>query len=95
MWSNSPVRVAIVLEVEGREIVETLARDAGLGERQLFPGQRDAVEARAVVPGDGLGEAAPAAADLEHAVAGLDAGHVGDAVVFGALCVLERLVLEV
>ena len=60
--------MAIVLEVQRREIVETLLRRRSWRVGELLLAQRDAVDGRAEILGDGLGEAAPAAADLEHAM---------------------------
>src|SRR5262245_13961437 len=51
---------------------QALSRDAGLGPLRLLPGERHPVGAHAMVLGGPDGEAAPAAADVEHGLAGLE-----------------------
>src|SRR6185437_12836730 len=55
-----PLRVAIILEMQGREIVEALPLHSLLGEFQLLAGEGDAIELGAIVLGDRFGKAAPA-----------------------------------
>ena len=84
--------VAIILEMQRHEIVETLLLQPLLAVFELLCRERDAVEFGTIILGDGLGETTPTTADLEHPIAGLHASHVGDAVILLALRCFERLV---
>ncbi|MCY1554207.1 hypothetical protein D9M68_907640 [compost metagenome] len=58
--------VTVILEDQGGEFVEALARQAFEAKFELFGRQGNAAQMGLVVAGDGFGETAPATADFEH-----------------------------
>ena len=84
---------AVVLEADLDAVGEAGRRDALAGELELLLGERDAGDPRPVLAGRHQREAAPAAADLEHVVAGAQAQLVADRAQLPLLCLLERVAL--
>ena len=85
--------VAVVHEADLGEVVEPLLLDPLLGPRGLLARQRDAERLDAVVARGVPDHAAPAAAEVEQALARLEVELAGDQVVLGVLRLLERRVL--
>src|SRR4029079_8724587 len=69
----------------------TASRDALASQLELLLGERDTRDARAVFTGRHQREAAPAAADLEHTVAGAQTGLLADRPPLPLLGPLERV----
>ena len=84
---------AVVLEADLDAVGEAGRGDALAGELELLPGERDAGDPRAVVAGCHQREAAPAATDLEHVVAGSQAQLLADCAQLALLRLLERVAL--
>ena len=85
--------VAVVHEPHLGEVVEPLLLDRLLRPRRLLARQRDAERLDAVLPRGVPDHAAPAAADVEQPLAGLEVELAGDQVVLLGLRLLERRVL--
>ena len=79
--------MAAVVLLEDADVETCAAR----GERRLLGGDRQTGDAAAVLGRREAGEAAPAAADLEHAVAGTEPEPLADPPVLAPLRVRERL----
>ena len=77
------------------EVVEPLLLDLLLRPLGLLPRQGHAERADAVLPGGVADHAAPAAADVEQSLAGLEVELAGDQVVLRELRLLEGGVLAV
>ncbi len=84
------VEFAIVLQVEMDAVLQTLRMGAVGGDAVLFGRQRDALH----VDVEGLrqieAEPAPAGADVEHRLAGLQPELGGDVALLGGLRLVER-----
>ncbi len=91
MRSNDPVDVAIVGQGDLDLVLEARARDPRRGKALLFLRQGDAGDVATIVRRRELGEAAPAAADLQQPVAGLQVQAVGHAAIFRQLAVGQLL----
>ena len=85
--------VAVVEVPHLGEVVEPLAVDRLLGPRRLLARQGHAERLDAVLPGGVADHAAPAAADVEQPLPGLEVELAGDQVVLLGLRLLERRVL--
>ena len=83
---------AVVHEPDLGEVVEPLLLDRLLRPRRLLARQRHAERLDAVLPRGVADHAAPAAAEVEQPLAGLEVELAGDQVVLGGLRLLERRV---
>ncbi|KAJ8574963.1 hypothetical protein ON010_g4243 [Phytophthora cinnamomi] len=79
------VHLAVVTVLEAREVAHALALGPLAGALELLVGDGDARDVHAVLLGQEAAEAAPAAADLEHAHARLELELLGDQVQLVAL----------
>ena len=82
--------LAVVLEPDLDPVLQTALGDPGVDELLLLRGDRDAGDLGAEVLGGVQRQRAPAAADVEHRHARLEAELGADEVELGALRVLER-----
>ena len=91
--SKSGLRhLAVVQEAHLGQVVEPLALDRLLRPQRLLLGQRDAERPHAVLAGGVAHHAAPAAADVEQPLAGLETELARDQVVLERLRLLQRRV---
>ena len=86
------VDVAIVLQIEPGLVAQPLFRRALVGDVVLLLRQRDAGHVGAGHFGEIEPKPAPAAADIEHALSGLQQQLGGEVPLLGELGVVERLV---
>ncbi len=84
--------VAIVLQLEFDLVRQSLFRGTNARARKLLLRQRDAGDARAAQLGEIERKSAPAASDIEHALAGRDEKLGCEMSLLGELGVVERLV---
>ena len=90
MRSNGARNVAIILEQKFRRSRQVLLGRAGVRDLQLFGRQRDAGDVGAGHFSQIEAKAAPARADVEHAVAAPDQQLCGEVTLLGELGVVER-----
>ena len=86
------VEIAVVAQLDGDEILQALVADALACIFELPLAERDAVRANAVMARRPADQRAPAAADVEQAVSGLQAQLAADVLQLVALGLLERVV---
>src|SRR5208283_6180916 len=89
---EGPIHVAVVGQREGRLRHETLVFRPPARDGDLLARKRDARDLSVADPREVERETAPAAADVENALAGLDEQLGGYVALLGELALVQRLV---